>query len=53
MTWHDRWRCPGSAISKTEARIGPHRLLVDEPVDKGGEDTGPTPTETVLAALGA
>ena len=38
---------------KTEARIGPHRLLIDEPVDKSGEDTGPTPTETVLAALGA
>jgi uncharacterized OsmC-like protein len=38
---------------KTEARVGPHRLLVDEPVDKGGEDTGPTPSETVLAALGA
>jgi len=28
-------------------------VLVDEPVDKGGEDTGPTPSETVLAALGA
>ena len=38
---------------KTEVRVGPHRLLIDEPADKGGEDTGPTPTETVLAALGA
>ena len=38
---------------KTEARIGPHRLLVDEPVANGGEDTGPTPPETLLAALGA
>lgn len=38
---------------KAEARIGAHRLLIDEPVDKGGEDTGPTPTEAVLAALGA
>ena len=31
----------------------PHRLLVDEPVDGGGEDSGPTPSETLLAALGA
>ena len=38
---------------KTEVRVGPHRLLIDEPADKGGGDTGPTPTETVLAALGA
>jgi len=38
---------------KTEARIGPHRLLVDEPVANGGEDTGPTPPEALLAALGA
>ncbi|HWM77888.1 MAG TPA: hypothetical protein VEW27_03810 [Methylomirabilota bacterium] len=38
---------------KVEARIGPHRLLVDEPVDGGGEDSGPTPSETLLAALGA
>ena len=38
---------------KTEARIGPHRLLIDEPPDQGGEDTGPTPSETLLAALGA
>jgi putative redox protein len=38
---------------KTEARIGPHHVLIDEPADKGGEDTGPTPSETVLAALGA
>jgi len=38
---------------KTEARIGPHRLRIDEPLDKVGEDSGPTPSETVLAALGA
>ena len=38
---------------KVEARIGPHRLLVDEPVESGGEDSGPTPSETLLAALGA
>jgi len=38
---------------KVEARIGSHRLLVDEPVDGGGEDSGPTPSEALLGALGA
>jgi putative redox protein len=38
---------------KTDVRIGPHRLLADEPVDKGGDDAGPTPVDLVLAALGA
>ena len=38
---------------KVEARIGPHRLLVDEPLEGGGEDSGPTPSEMLLAALGA
>jgi putative redox protein len=38
---------------KTEIRIGPHVLLADEPADKGGTDTGATPGELLLAALGA
>ncbi|HET7874710.1 MAG TPA: hypothetical protein VFN71_04225 [Methylomirabilota bacterium] len=38
---------------RMETQIGSHRVMVDEPVDKGGTDTGPTPTELVLAALGA
>ncbi|THD47046.1 MAG: OsmC family protein [Bradyrhizobium sp.] len=33
--------------------IGPHRLLADEPVPAGGEDTGPGPYDFVLASLGA
>ena len=34
--------------------IGPHhRLLADEPVPAGGEDTGPGPYDFVLAGLGA
>ncbi len=37
---------------KAEVRVGPHRLMADEPVDKGGDDSGPTPTELLLAALG-
>jgi putative redox protein len=38
---------------KAEVRVGPHRVAVDEPPDHGGDDTGPTPTELVLAALTA
>ena len=33
--------------------IGPHRLLADEPVAAGGEDSGPGPYDFLLAALGA
>ena len=33
--------------------IGGHRLRADEPAENGGGDTGPTPTEILLSALGA
>jgi uncharacterized OsmC-like protein/fermentation-respiration switch protein FrsA (DUF1100 family) len=33
--------------------VGPHRLLADEPVGAGGEDTGPGPYDFLLAGLGA
>lgn len=33
--------------------IGGHELVVDEPADNGGEDTGPTPHDLYDAALGA
>jgi uncharacterized OsmC-like protein/fermentation-respiration switch protein FrsA (DUF1100 family) len=33
--------------------VGPHRLLADEPVAAGGEDSGPGPYDFLLAALGA
>ncbi len=33
--------------------IGPHRMLADEPLAAGGEDTGPGPYDFVLAGLGA
>ncbi|MEA2881732.1 MAG: hypothetical protein QOH32_988 [Bradyrhizobium sp.] len=33
--------------------IGPHRLLADEPVAAGGQDTGPGPYDFLLAGLGA
>src|SRR4051794_5783433 len=33
--------------------ISPHRMLADEPVASGGEDSGPGPYDFVLAGLGA
>lgn len=33
--------------------IGGHTLIADEPVDSGGEDSGPDPHEFLLTALGA
>jgi uncharacterized OsmC-like protein len=35
-----------------EIEIGPHRLKGDEPVAFGGTDTGPSPYDFLLAALG-
>lgn len=36
-----------------EIRIGPHRLLADEPTPARGTDTGPDPYGYLLAALGS
>jgi uncharacterized OsmC-like protein len=33
--------------------VGPHRLVADEPIAAGGEDTGPGPYDFLLAGLGA
>lgn len=36
-----------------EITVGPHRLLADEPLAAGGTDTGPTPYDLLVAALGS
>ena len=43
----------GGAGLRQEAWAGQHTLIVDEPVDVGGTDAGPTPYELILTALGA
>ncbi len=43
----------GAGKFQQQINIGPHRFLADEPVNAGGQGTGPTPYELVAAGLGA
>lgn len=42
----------GNGSFRTEVEAGPHRWLLDEPVDLGGGGEGPTPYDMLAAALG-
>ncbi len=41
----------GRGGDQYEIRIGDHTVTVDQPVDNGGTDTGPTPTDLFVASL--
>jgi putative redox protein len=45
-------RGSGSGFAQ-EIHAGRHRLVADEPASAGGADTGPSPYDLLLAALGA
>lgn len=40
------------ASFRSEVEAGPHRWILDEPVDLGGGGEGPTPYDMLAAALG-
>jgi uncharacterized OsmC-like protein/alpha/beta superfamily hydrolase len=42
----------GQGKFQQHIQVGAHRLLGDEPASVGGEDTGPSPYQFLLAALG-
>lgn len=51
----DKWVTSriGSEGFVTHVRARSHQIVADEPVEAGGTDTGPTPYDLLLAALGS
>ena len=43
----------GKVGFQTDILAGGHHLIADEPIGMGGADTGPTPYDLLIAALGA
>lgn len=41
----------GDSMFKHTVRVRDHQLTVDEPLDSGGEDTGPDPQELLAVSL--
>ena len=50
---HDTGTVRFSAGEAYEIRARGHRVLADQPVDAGGADTAPTPTELFVGSLAA
>jgi uncharacterized OsmC-like protein len=54
MTHETKVVVQGSASGfAQEITVGSHRLVADEPRAHGGTETGPTPYDLLLAALGS
>ena len=48
-----RWREGLAAEAAVAVAVGPHRLTLDASLEDGGADSGPSPGEMLLGALGA